>query len=338
MPRHGHSPIPHFLGTNTYLNGKGPRKVLLDTGEGIPEYIPLLQTALDKELQGATISRVICSHWHRDHVGGIQDVVQFLSSRNIHLNPSPLPTTTTPQAAAAAAATSHDAQSLLGIHKFPCPEHDDEETLFQPIQDQQEIQVDDQTTLVTLHTPGHTTDHCTFYLKEENTLFTADCVLGQGTAVFEDLSEYIQSLERLLTVGQGQQQQPPTYKIYPGHGPVIEDGPSKIREYIKHRLEREKQILGVLTANNSHSTTDATATTTTTTTTTTNDQQGAGKTAMQIVEIIYEAYPKNIYPAAEHQVLLHLFKLEQDGKVKRTTRDEDVVDVWVPVQSAQASL
>ncbi|KAG9322140.1 hypothetical protein KVV02_004260 [Mortierella alpina] len=306
-------------GTNTYLIGKGPRKILLDAGEGIPEYIPLLQTALDKDLQGATISKVICSHWHHDHVGGVSDVMQFLAARNIHLDGPSTP------------ATANAGSASPSVHKYPSPEHDDPELQFQGIEDQQEIKVDDHTTLVTWHTPGHTSDHCSFYLKEENTLFTADCVLGHGTAVFEDLSAYIKSLERQLTIlapGGG----PASYKIYPGHGPVIEDGPSKVREYIKHRLDREKQIMAVL-GNSTESNSDSSPT----------EQQNplagaAGKTARQIVEVIYEAYPVSLHPAAEHQVLLHLKKLEQDGKVKRSSAEEISDALWVPIQPTQASL
>ncbi|KAF8975228.1 hypothetical protein BGZ46_009321 [Entomortierella lignicola] len=309
-------------GTNTYLIGKGPKKVLLDTGEGVTGYIPLLQNALDQDLGGATISKVICSHWHHDHVGGVDDVMKFLASRNIHLN--------SPPATAADAGTSRhgsnplalvdvdSSSSLPEIFKFPNPEKDDPETRFQRISDQQEIKVDEQTTLVTLHTPGHTTDHCSFWLKEENTLFTADCVLGQGTAVFEDLSSYIKSLERQLAIG-GER----SYKIFPGHGPVIEDGPAKIREYIKHRMDREKQIIGVLVGDGS------------------NDANSviSGKRAIDIVKVIYAAYPQSLHAPAEYQVLLHLKKLEQDGKVTRAISAEEISDVvWRPALPAHASL
>ena len=53
--------------------------------------------------------------------------------------------------------------------------------------------------------------------------------------VFEELSTYMESLDKLLRLQPG--------RLYPGHGPVVEDGVAKIHEYIAHRKMREKQVL-----------------------------------------------------------------------------------------------
>src|SRR2546422_731580 len=66
-----------------------------------------------------------------------------------------------------------------------------------------------------------------------------DAVLGRGTSVVDppegDMRAYLHSLEAMLALC--------PRVLYPGHGPVVEDGMSKLREYVEHRLMRERQVL-----------------------------------------------------------------------------------------------
>ena len=50
-----------------------PRRILIDTGEADkPEYVSLLQETL-VSLQ-ASLGPVLLTHWHHDHIGGVEGV------------------------------------------------------------------------------------------------------------------------------------------------------------------------------------------------------------------------------------------------------------------------
>lgn len=137
-----------------------------------------------------------------------------------------------------------------------------------------------------MHTPGHTTDHIAFYMEETGILFTGDSVLGQGTAVFEDLGTYISSLRKQLGLN------PAT--IYPGHGPIVSTAKEKLQEYIAHRLQREGEIVKVLM----------------------DIGHDSPVSPGDIVKVIYANYPQSLWAAAERGVILHLEKLKHEGKVR----------------------
>lgn len=103
------------------------------------------------------------------------------------------------------------------VWKYPRTDKPDEYTALKDVEvkslaDGQEIVVDGAIVKV-VHTPGHTTDHCILFLNETDAVFSGDCILGEGTAVFEDLYDYIKSLEHILAIKPA--------VIYPGHGNII---------------------------------------------------------------------------------------------------------------------
>ncbi|TKA67896.1 hypothetical protein B0A55_09710 [Friedmanniomyces simplex] len=203
-------------GTNTYLVGSGARRILIDTGEGNRIWPGTLKEALAAEAgtnksggEGIVIEKVLLTHWHPDHVGGVGDVRALFPGVKVFKN-----------------RTTHSSSSSSSSSG------EDEE-----IVDGQVFKVEG-ATLRAFHCPGHAADHMAFVLEEEGAMFTGDNVLGHGTAVFEDLAAYMTSLERMRGQFQG--------RGYPGHGAVLEDGRAKIGEYISHRRGREEEILGVL--------------------------------------------------------------------------------------------
>ena len=66
--------------------------------------------------------------------------------------------------------------------------------------------------------------------------------MGETTAEFEDLYDYMNSLHKILDL------KPEI--IYPGHGPVVTDGISRIQQYIEHRNKRNEQIIEALRNSN----------------------------------------------------------------------------------------
>jgi glyoxylase-like metal-dependent hydrolase (beta-lactamase superfamily II) len=237
-------------GTNTYLVGRRD-PVLLDTGAGVADYLPLLESYLG-ERGFARPARVVLTHRHVDHMGGVAQ----LRRRFAGLRVSKM------------------------IHR--------DAGLPEPIEDLREGErvAAEGATLVPVYTPGHASDHLCYYLVEERALFTGDVVLGGSTTVIPsgdgDLGDYLASLRRLLELD--------IRHIYPAHGPVIEDGPGRIREYIEHRLMRERQILDCL-----------------------GDRV---ETIPAMVARIYADVPKNLHVPAAQSVESHLKKLAREGRVR----------------------
>ena len=55
------------------------------------------------------------------------------------------------------------------------------------------------TTLEAIYLPGHTDDSIGFILHEDGAFISGDCILGCGTAVFDNLSDYMNSLKIIHT-------------------------------------------------------------------------------------------------------------------------------------------
>jgi glyoxylase-like metal-dependent hydrolase (beta-lactamase superfamily II) len=138
-----------------------------------------------------------------------------------------------------------------------------------------------------LHTPGHESGHCCFYEGSDKVLFSGDNILGYGTAVIHppdgNMTDYMKTLERLLGFN--------ISLILPGHGPLIGKPEAKIREYIKHRVERERQVLAAL--------------------------RSGRNTTGDITQMIYVDVSVALQRVAEFSVLAHLEKLMREGQVKK---------------------
>lgn len=139
--------------------------------------------------------------------------------------------------------------------------------------------------LVALHTPGHSPDHLTLWHADSRTLFVGDMLVLGSTVVIPashggSLAEYLRSLDRMLRLNPA--------RALPAHGPVIDDPAALIHHYIRHRAQREQQVLAALA--DGLSTVDA------------------------ITSKIYPSISAALLPMARESVLAHLRKLATDGR------------------------
>ncbi|CAD5233373.1 unnamed protein product [Bursaphelenchus xylophilus] len=229
-------------------------RVLVDTGEGnIPKYIELLKKVLTEN--EAELDSIVITHWHPDHVGGISDVRSAFGAE-------------------------------FPVYKLKRDTHDESGVCnYTYIDDGYQIKVEG-ATLRIVATPGHTTDHASLFLEEEKVLFSGDCILGEGSTVFECLHTYMKSLDVLLDLNSA--------RIFPGHGKVIEDPKGKITEYVQHRMLRENQILEAL-------------------------KKAGNATNMDLTNAVYPDIPLSLKLGALGNVDHHLSKLVKDGKVKKNS-------------------
>jgi glyoxylase-like metal-dependent hydrolase (beta-lactamase superfamily II) len=154
--------------------------------------------------------------------------------------------------------------------------------------------------LAALHTPGHASNHLCFHLQGERLLFSGDHIMSGSTVVIApldgDMRAYLDALERLRQVE--------LHGVAPGHGPFIEDGHSKIDEYLAHRRAREAAILTALT-------------------------EAGQATIEQLVSAVYTDVPDFLHSIARFSVWAHLRKLRDDGMVTATAvGEEELTTPW----------
>lgn len=244
--------------------------MLIDTSDpDKPGYVELLEQIIKEE--NVSIDNIIITHWHHDHIGGLKNI-----SEKKLIN------------------------DYCKLWKFPRTDEKEDygKFKFNQLTDGQEFDVEG-SKLRVFHTPGHTTDHAIVYNTETRAVFAGDCILGEGTTVFEDLYDYMRSLNIILKLN--------PLVIFPGHADMIsENAVEKIQYYINHRNERERQILEALTSS------------------------VEPLTEMGIVKVVYAMTPENLWPAAVVNVHQHLVKLKKERKVAEIDKDHEIF--WQAIQ------
>jgi glyoxylase-like metal-dependent hydrolase (beta-lactamase superfamily II) len=133
--------------------------------------------------------------------------------------------------------------------------------------------------LTVIHTPGHAPDHLCFLV--DRVLFTGDHIIGGSSSMIEDASAYMSSLARLQGMDLS--------RLFPGHGPEIDEPEAVIDWYVAHRRQRETEILAAV--------------------------QAGATTLQEVVEEVYRGVDPLLHPLAARSVQAHLQKLFNEHRV-----------------------
>jgi glyoxylase-like metal-dependent hydrolase (beta-lactamase superfamily II) len=132
-------------------------------------------------------------------------------------------------------------------------------------------------------TPGHAEDHVCFV--RDRVCFTGDLILGEGSTFVPpdggSLAAYLDSLRRVAELD--------VELFCPGHGPYVTDPAAKVREYIDHRLDRERKLLEAL--------------------------ERGERSRARLLDAAWDDVPDEMRPAAAVVMQAHLEKLDAEGRL-----------------------
>jgi glyoxylase-like metal-dependent hydrolase (beta-lactamase superfamily II) len=255
-----HNPGPFtFKGTGVYIVGKTDVAVI-DPGPIIPEHLDALKRALD----GKRVTHILVTHTHNDHSPAAQPLKEWTGAKTYAYGPH----------------GSGKAEDGVKVEEGG-------DMAFLP-----DVRVKDGDvikgngfTFECVYTPGHTSNHMCFALREEKALFTGDHIMGWSTTVVTppdgDMAQYMASVRKLLARDDE--------ILYPTHGAPVTDPKPFLEAYLDHRLDRERQILACI-------------------------KEGVS-TIQEMVARMYVDVDKRLHPAASRSVLAHLIQLTNEGRV-----------------------
>lgn len=246
-----------YHGTGTYIVGHG-KVAVIDPGPLDSEHL----RALERALAGETVSHILITHTHRDHSPAAAPLKEATGAPTFAFGPHGTP-------------PGGPGVEEGGDHLFEPDERLPDGAIVSG----------DGWTFEAVHTPGHTSNHLCFGLREEKTLFTGDHVMGWSTTVVSppdgDMADYMASLQRLL--------ERDDKVLIPTHGPPVTDPRAHVAALLEHRVEREDQILAAIAA-------------------------GLDRIPAMVARI-YADVPVGLHKAAGRSVHAHLVKLATEGRV-----------------------
>lgn len=166
------------------------------------------------------------------------------------------------------------------------------------IDDNSEISINGETWKV-FPSPGHSTDHISLYNEEKGILFSGDNVLRSITTWLgppeSNISEYIKTIKQLQSL-------PNLKLILSAHGSPIEKPKERLGEILKHRNEREQQVLNLIIQNSER-----------------------GTSPDNIIKALYPKSGKFMHQVARGWVVLTIKMLEEQGFITRIEKKKKIL-------------
>jgi glyoxylase-like metal-dependent hydrolase (beta-lactamase superfamily II) len=278
-----------FTGTGTYIVGD-EQVAIIDPGPPNDAHVDALLAAID----GRTVTHLLITHTHGDHSPAAGLLQHHIDAPTYAFGPHPLdrPDPT--------ANNSTDDETGFGFDPI---EEDETETNSEEDDGYKsehahdwdfapdvtvahgEIIQGNGFSFEALHTPGHISNHLCFALREEQSVFSGDHVMGWSTTIIPppdgSLNSYMDSLRLLLPRAEQ------TY--YPTHGAPITNPATLVPALLAHREARTDQILACM---------------------------GDGvDTIKEMVLRMYTHVTPQLYNAAAASVMSHLMALHEIGTI-----------------------
>jgi hydroxyacylglutathione hydrolase len=193
------------LQNNCYLliDDHSKSAALIDPPYGVDVITKYLET------QKLDLQKILLTHAHFDHIGGVNTLVQSTSkSLDIYLHPDDLRLWD----------IGGGAKEFGFYLELPVINS-------KPALDQATIYLGDNLIQVR-HTPGHTAGHVVYYLDEEKSIFCGDLIFYHGVGRTDlpggSARTLIQSIEKYIL------SLPDNVRLYPGHGAATTVGEERV--------------------------------------------------------------------------------------------------------------